>query len=48
MRSCGPPRSDGEARGVQTTAGDGELVGEEVATKEVLRPEARAVGSNME
>jgi hypothetical protein len=48
MRSCGLPRSDGGARVAQTAAGDGKLVGEEAVVKEVLMPEATAIGSSLE
>jgi hypothetical protein len=47
-RWCSPPRRDGGARGGQTTAGDGELIGEETTSKEVLMPEAIAIGSTLE
>jgi hypothetical protein len=40
MRSCGPPQSGGGARGAQAAVGDGELIGEEAAAKEVLMPKA--------
>jgi hypothetical protein len=31
-RSCGPPQSDGRAKGAQTAAGNGELIGEDDGT----------------
>jgi hypothetical protein len=48
MRSCGPPQCDGGDKGAQTEASDGELIGEEAATEEVLVPEVRAIGSSLE
>jgi hypothetical protein len=45
---CGPPRSDGRARGAQMAACDGELIREEAATEEVLMLEARAVSTSLE
>jgi hypothetical protein len=47
MCSCVSPQSGGEAGGAQMAAGDGELIGLEVAGEEVLGPEAIAIGSGL-